>query len=84
MAEEQRQAHLGDALVKSDIITRAELDDAKAREKESGVPWYRSLLQVGKVTYDMIDQGLRTEIHVPGMGGGSKSKDQSSLGKALL
>ena len=82
MAEEQRQAHLGDALVKGDIITREELDRAKAREKETGVPFYRSLLQLGKVTYDMIDQGLRTEIHLPGTA--SKSKDQSTIGKALL
>ncbi|MDZ4861150.1 MAG: ATPase, T2SS/T4P/T4SS family [Candidatus Hydrogenedentes bacterium] len=84
MAEKQRQAHPGDALVKSDIITREELDHAKARETQSGVPWYRSLLQVGKVTLDMVDQGLRTEIHVPGMSSGSKPKEQASLGEALL
>lgn len=81
MAEAQRQEHLGDALVKGDIITREELDKAKAGEQATGVPWYRSLLQKGKVTYDMIDQVLRTEIHFPGSG---TTKEQSSLGKALL
>lgn len=82
MAEEQRQANLGDALVKSDIISREDLDKAKARERATGVPWYRSLLQMGKVTYAAIDQGLRTEIHIPGIS--SKTPEQSSLGKALL
>ncbi|MCC6794005.1 MAG: Flp pilus assembly complex ATPase component TadA [Candidatus Hydrogenedentes bacterium] len=82
MAEEQRQATLGDALVKGEVITREELDKAKAREKETGVPWTRSLLQMGKVTFAAIDQGLRTEIHIPGIT--SKSKDQSTLGDALV
>lgn len=67
MAEEQRQATLGDALVKGEVITREDLDQAKAREKETGVPWTRSLLQMGKVTFAAIDQGLRTEIHIPGI-----------------
>ncbi|NUM55886.1 MAG: Flp pilus assembly complex ATPase component TadA [Candidatus Hydrogenedentes bacterium] len=82
MAEEQRQAGLGDALVKGEIITREDLDKAKAREQATGVPWHRSLLQMGKVTYAAIDQALRTEIRVPGMA--AKSSDQSSLGDALV
>ena len=82
MAEEQRQSSLGDALVRGEVITREDLDKAKAREQATGVPWHRSLLQMGKVTFATIDQALRTEIHLPGIS--SKSTDQSSLGNALV
>ena len=79
MAEEQKQANLGDALVKDDIITREDLDKAREREKTSGVPWYRSLLQIGKISYDTLDQTLRHEFHPK-----SVRDEHQSLGKTLV
>ena len=79
MAEEQKQAELGDALVKDDIITREDLDQAREREKTSGIPWYRSLLQIGKISYDTLDQTLRHEFHPK-----SVRDEHQSLGRALV
>ncbi|MCC6696768.1 MAG: Flp pilus assembly complex ATPase component TadA [Candidatus Hydrogenedentes bacterium] len=79
MAEEQKQAKLGDALVKDDIITREDLDKAREREKTSGVPWYRSLLQIGKISYDTLDQTLRHEFHPK-----SVRDEHQSLGTTLV
>lgn len=79
MAEEQKQAKLGDALVKDEIITREDLAEAQAREKATGVPWYRSLLQIGKISFDTLDQTLRHEFHPKSV----RDEDQS-LGRTLV
>ncbi|MBI4558114.1 MAG: Flp pilus assembly complex ATPase component TadA [Candidatus Hydrogenedentes bacterium] len=55
MAEPRKSEALGDELVKQEIITREELDKAKAIEKSSGTPWYRQLLQRKKVSYGALD-----------------------------
>jgi type IV pilus assembly protein PilB len=79
MAEEQKQAKLGDALVKDEIITREDLAEAQAREKATGVPWYRSLLQIGKISFDTLDQTLRHEFHPR-----SVRDEDESLGRTLV
>ncbi len=79
MAEEQKQANLADALVKDEIITREELAEARAREKATGVPWYRSLLQIGKISFDTLDQTLRHEFHPKSV----RDEDQT-LGRTLV
>jgi type IV pilus assembly protein PilB len=79
MAEEQKQAKLGDALVKDEIITREDLAEAQAREKATGVPWYRSLLQIGKISFDTLDQTLRHEFHPK-----SVRDEDESLGRTLV
>lgn len=75
MAEEQRRAGLGDDLVKDDVITREELDSARKREQTSGVPFYRSLLQLGKITFDQ----LRYEYHPRAV-----KHEQETLGRTLV
>jgi type IV pilus assembly protein PilB len=79
MAEEQKQAKLGDALVKDEIITREDLAEAQARERATGVPWYRSLLQIGKISFDTLDQTLRHEFHPK-----SVREEDQSLGHTLV
>lgn len=79
MAEEQKQANLADALVKDEIITREDLAEARAREKATGVPWYRSLLQIGKISFDTLDQTLRHEFHPKSV----RDEDQT-LGRTLV
>ncbi len=79
MAEEQKQAKLGDALVKDEIITREDLAEAQARERATGVPWYRSLLQIGKISFDTLDQTLRHEFHPK-----SVREEDQTLGHTLV
>ena len=79
MAEEQKQAKLGDALVKDEIITREDLAEAQARERATGVPWYRSLLQIGKISFDTLDQTLRHEFHPK-----SVREEDETLGRTLV
>ena len=63
MADEQNQSMLADALIKSDAISREDLAAAKAREKQTGIPWYRTLLQMGTLSYETLDQTLLYEFH---------------------
>jgi len=79
MAEEHKQAKLGDALVKDEIITREDLAEAQARERATGVPWYRSLLQIGKISFDTLDQTLRHEFHPK-----SVREEDQTLGRTLV
>ncbi len=69
----------GDELVKRDIITREELDAARRREQESGVPWYRQLLQTHRIGFDLLDDILHHEFHPK-----SKREEHERLGATLL
>ncbi|MBX7257754.1 MAG: Flp pilus assembly complex ATPase component TadA [Candidatus Hydrogenedentes bacterium] len=79
MADEQNQSLLADALIKSDAISREDLAAAQAREKRTGVPWYRTLLQMGTLSYETLDQTLRYEFHSQ-----SKRTEDESLGRMLV
>ncbi|GMW01583.1 MAG: hypothetical protein AMXMBFR84_27200 [Candidatus Hydrogenedentota bacterium] len=79
MSEEQRSAQLGDELVRRDMITREELEKAQKREEQTGTPWYRYLLQVGKVPFDVVGDVLTHEFHSEQV-----RKEHDSLGRALV
>ncbi len=53
----------GDELVRQDVITREELDAAKAQEADSGTPWYKQLIQQRKITFQTLENVLRYEFH---------------------
>ena len=79
MADENREAVLGEHLVKQDVITREELEEAQAREAATGTPWYRQMLQMGKISYGAIDDVLKYEWHPR-----SLRKEHESLGQTLV
>lgn len=74
-----KNAGAGEELVRQAVITREELSSARAREKSTGTPWYRQLLQTGKLNFGSLNDVLNYEFH-------SKSSREShmSLGEALL
>lgn len=71
--------NLGDALVKQDVITREELNEARRREEASGIPWYRQLLQTGKLNFSLWDDILRHEFHPK-----SIREEHAALGRTLV
>ncbi len=81
MASKNDKAHKlnGDELVRQDIITREELDAAKAREADTGTPWYKQFIQQRKISFQMIENLLRYEFHSKAV----RSAHQS-LGETLL
>ena len=81
MSPKKQQDHNlnGDELVRQDLITREELDEAKAREVSSGTPWYKQLIQQQKITFQTLENVLRYEFHSKA----SRSIHQS-LGETLL
>jgi type IV pilus assembly protein PilB len=79
MAEPKVDSEVGEELVKHEVITREELVKAKEREKRSGTPWYRQLLQTNKINFNVWEDVLRHEFHPKSL------RDQHmSLGDALL
>lgn len=79
MATREHDEALGEELVKQDIITREELDAAHAREKTSGTPWYRQLIQMNKIPLGAFEDVLRYEFYPK-----SKRKEDESLGSTLV
>ncbi len=79
MAPKQTAPEPGEDLVKKDLITRAELEQAKAREAETGVPFYKQLLQMRKVTFSAVEDLLRYQFHSKSVRGA-----QETLGRALV
>lgn len=77
--ERNNENRIAEGLVKGEYITQEELERVREREKTSGVPWHKQLIQMGKVTFSVIEDVLRYEWH---------SKDtqekHKSLGMALL
>ncbi|MCX8066201.1 MAG: ATPase, T2SS/T4P/T4SS family [Candidatus Hydrogenedentes bacterium] len=70
---------IAEKLIKSDYITKEELEQVKEREKKSGIPWYRQLIQMGKVTFSVLEDILRYELHPRDL-----QEKHKSLGSALL
>ena len=54
---------VGERLVKEQVISKADLDKAREREKTSGTPWYRQLVQMKKVNFDAVNDVLNYEFH---------------------
>lgn len=79
MATRDKDDALGEELVKQDIITREELDAAHEREKTSGTPWYRQLIQNKKVPLGVFEDFLRYEFYPK-----SKRQEDESLGGTLV
>jgi type IV pilus assembly protein PilB len=79
MSEQPGRKKFGEELVRRDVITREELAEVRARERESGVPWYRQLLQKGSISFSAFDDILKHEWHSK-----SARKEHESLGDTLL
>lgn len=79
MAERDRAAAVGEELVKQDVITREELAKAKEREAATGTPWYRLLLQMGKINFGSVEDVLKHEFHPK-----SVREEHESLGQTLV
>ncbi len=80
MAKRDQSVGAEDAFVKNDVVTKEEIDLAKAQEARGGTPWYKQLIQMGKMTFDTAEDILRYEVHLP-----SRAKSESqSLGDSLL
>lgn len=79
MSRAEESERLGDSLVKQDLITQEELVEAKAREAKTGVPLYRQLLQMGKISAAIVEDIMATEWHSP-----AEYKAHSTFGDILL
>lgn len=79
MTVQDRGAVLGEELVKQDVITREELARAKEREAATGTPWYRQLLQMGKISFDAFENILKREFHPQ-----SVREEHETLGQTLV
>ncbi|HPO12603.1 MAG TPA: ATPase, T2SS/T4P/T4SS family [Candidatus Hydrogenedentes bacterium] len=79
MSPKEREPEAGEDLVKKDLITRAELQQAKEREAKTGVPFYKQLLQMRKVTFAAVEDLLRYQFQSKTVRGA-----QETLGRALV
>lgn len=79
MAEDVEHGQAGDDLVKQNLITREELEDARKREAASGTPWYRQLIHKGLVSFEAVENVLRYEFHPK-----SLRVEQENLGDTLV
>lgn len=78
MAEEH-EARIADGLIKRDFITPEDFEQAREHEERSGTPWYRQLLQKGKISFGSVEDILRMEFH-----SSSKYAAEQSFGSALV
>lgn len=76
---DNRDQKLGEELVRRDLITRDQLAEAQRRERVSGMPWYRQLLQRKLINVQSIDDILRYEFHSQ-----SDRAEHQALGKSLV
>ena len=63
MADKEQLPRAGEELVKHEVITRADLEQAQEREKATGTPWYQQLIQMRKVSFQAVEGVLRYEMH---------------------
>jgi type IV pilus assembly protein PilB len=79
MAKKSSVSDGGDQLVKDEVISREDLLEARNREKETGTPWYRQLVQKKKLNFNAVNEVLQKEFH-------SKASRQTheSLGDMLV
>ncbi len=79
MAKKGSSQNGGERLVKEQVISKADLDKAREREKTSGTPWYRQLVQMKKVNFDAVNDVLNYEFHSKGT-----RSSHSNLGDLLV
>lgn len=79
MTKRRNSATLGENLVKQELITRDELNEAKEREASTGTPWYKQLIQARKVSFSAVEDVLRYEFHSK-----AAKSVQSSMGDTLV
>ncbi len=79
MAEERMDHPGGEELVRRELITREELDRVRETAAQSGVPWYRALVQARKIGFETLEGILRYEFHSP-----SSRKAHNTLGESLV
>jgi type IV pilus assembly protein PilB len=63
MSSRKRSISIGENLVKQDLITQDELQEAKDAEADSGVPWYKLLVNQRKLSFGAVEDMLRFEFH---------------------
>jgi hypothetical protein len=63
MPADDTKSTAGEELVKKDLITREDLDKAKANEAATGTPWYKQLVQSRLVSFQALEEVLRYEFH---------------------
>ncbi len=78
MAEEH-EARIADGLIKRDFITPEDFEQAREHEERSGTPWYRQLLQRGKIGFGSVEDILRMEFHST-----SAYEAEQSFGQTLV
>jgi len=76
---EQDESRVGEMLVKDEMITREELDEAIEREKQSGISRLRHIINSQRVPIQALDEILHREIHLR-----KRRKADLTLGQALL
>jgi len=79
VAQKSKNSNEAERLVKDQVISEEDLAEARKREKESGTPWYRQLVQMKKLNFDAVNDVLQYEFHTKGA-----RKSHSSLGETLL
>ena len=79
MSSTTRDSVAGEELVKQDLITREELEKARAQEEKTGTPWYRQLVQTGKLPFNALEDVLRYEFHPKAL-----RDEHQTLGDTLL
>lgn len=79
MAKRKAKNDGGEKLVKDQVISRADLEEARKREQKSGTPWYRQLVQMKKVNFDSVNDVLRYEFHSK-----QSRKSHANLGELLV
>lgn len=79
MSRAEESERLGASLLKQEIITQEELTKAKEREEKSGIPLYRQLLQMGKISAGVVEDIIATEWHPP-----AKYKQENTFGDILV
>jgi type IV pilus assembly protein PilB len=63
VSEEHDGAKRAEELIRRDVISREDLERVRDREKSSGIPWYRQLLQLRMIDFGDLDDILRHEFH---------------------
>ena len=79
MSEQRQSSATAESLVKQQIITKADLAEARKREEMSGTPWYRQLVQMKKLNFNTVNDVLHYEFHSR-----AERKTHSSLGRTLV
>ncbi len=79
MASREQEPELGEDLVKQELITRDDLTRARERAAKTGVPFYKQLLQMRKVSFQSVEDVLRYQFHAK-----SVRAQHESIGRTLL